>query len=229
MPRAALPEGRRVLVLAHEPTVAQSVESSLAPMGFRLAVAHSAQEAERHLALPLNLLLVDLEMPDVDAIDFVRRMAKRLPSMPVIAMCARCDDARIIAAVRAGARGCLFVADISERLPSAVQEALDGGRPMSRGMARLLFEHVRDSRRISSQQGMAVRPLTKRECVVLEQLGRSLNYEEIGEILGISVNTVRTFVRTIYDKLDVNSRTEAVLIGIKLGLVKGSPQRGQQQ
>jgi DNA-binding NarL/FixJ family response regulator len=90
-------------------------------------------------------------------------------------------------------------------------------------MGAMLFDHVRASRRPSSQQLRAVRPLTERERAVLEELARGLPYEDIGERLGISLNTVRSFVRTIYEKLDVSSRTAAVLAGIKLGLVKRTP------
>jgi DNA-binding CsgD family transcriptional regulator len=54
-------------------------------------------------------------------------------------------------------------------------------------------------------------------------MARGYSYEDIGRALGVSVNTVRTFVRSVYEKLDVNSRTEAVLLGMKLGIVRGTP------
>jgi DNA-binding NarL/FixJ family response regulator len=109
---------------------------------------------------------------------------------------------------------------------SAVKEAIAGGRPMSRGIGAVLLEHVRRSSRTSSHQWRAIRPLSDRESAVLTQLARGLSYEDIACLLGVSLNTVRTFVRQVYEKLDVNSRTEAVVVGIRLGLVKGTPYPG---
>jgi DNA-binding NarL/FixJ family response regulator len=94
---------------------------------------------------------------------------------------------------------------------------------MSRGMAPLLLEHIRRTGRTGSVERKAVRPLTERERVVLCQMARGYSYEDIGRALEVSVNTVRTYVRAVYEKLDVNSRTEAVLLGMKLGIVKGTP------
>jgi DNA-binding CsgD family transcriptional regulator len=96
---------------------------------------------------------------------------------------------------------------------------------MSSGMAPLFLEHIRSSARRSSVT-FAVRPLTEREKVVLGHMARGLSYAETGQVLGVSLNTIRTYVRGIYEKLDVESRTEAVLLGIKLGLIKGTPYPG---
>jgi DNA-binding NarL/FixJ family response regulator len=199
--------------------IATSMEGGGVPF---VAVA-SASEADEHLTAKLDLAVVDLALADMDAIAFVAGLSRRLPSVPIVALCVRGDDERIVAAIKAGARGCLFADDVGSRLLGAVNEALAGSLPMSRGMGQLLFEQLRRSSRPPSQQGKTVRPFTDRECAVLEQLARGLDYEDIGKALSITVNTVRSFVRAIYDKLDVNSRTEAVLVGIKLGLVKRTP------
>jgi two-component system NarL family response regulator len=62
-----------------------------------------------------------------------------------------------------------------------------------------------------------------RESAVLEQLARGLSYDDVASVLGVSVNTVRTYVRLIYDKLSVTSRTEAVLVALKLGIINRMP------
>jgi DNA-binding NarL/FixJ family response regulator len=183
----------------------------------------SVASATEDLPSDIVLLLVDLALKDVDAIDFVRRIARRKSRVPVVAIGARGDDARIIAAIRAGAHGCIYADDPRERLVAAASEALEGGRPMSRGMAPLLLEHIRRTGHSSSAEFKAVRPLTDRERVVLCQMARGQRYEDIGTVLGVSVNTVRTYVRSLYEKLDVNSRTEAVLLGMKLGIITGTP------
>jgi DNA-binding NarL/FixJ family response regulator len=160
---------------------------------------------------------------DIEGIDFVRYLARHKSHVTVVAIGARGDDARIIAAIRAGAHGCIYADDPRERLVAAAREALDGGRPMSRGMAPLLLEHIRRMGRSGSGERKAVRPLTERERVVLCQMARGHSYEDIGRALDVSVNTVRTYIRSVYEKLDVNSRTEAVLLGMKLGIVNATP------
>jgi DNA-binding NarL/FixJ family response regulator len=193
---------------------------ALTEAGFSARAVGSASEG---LAGDAALLLVDLALKDLDAIEFVRHIARHKAHVPVVAIGARGDDARIIAAIRAGAHGCIYADDPRERLVAAATEALDGGRPMSRGMAPLLLEHIRRTGRTGSVERKAVRPLTERERVVLCQMARGYSYEDIGRALEVSVNTVRTYVRIVYEKLDVNSRTEAVLLGMKLGIVKGTP------
>jgi DNA-binding NarL/FixJ family response regulator len=183
------------------------------------AIASASQE----FANDIGLMLVDLALREVDAIDLVRRIARRKPPVPVLAIGARADSERIIAVIRAGARGCIYADDPRERLAAAAREALDGGHPLSRGMAPLLLEHIRRTARHSSTHRRAARLLTDRERVVLCQMARGHSYEDTGLALGVSVNTVRTYVRNLYEKLDVNSRTEAVLLGMKLGIVTGTP------
>ncbi len=171
-----------------------------------------------------DIMVLDLWTSDADAVDFVRRVRTSLqPRLPIVALGARGDDERFIAIIRAGAIGCLYTDDAATRLPSALEDASAGGHPMSRGMGAILLEHLRRQSPPSSQPTKSVSVLTERERTVLSQLARGLLYEDIGKILGVSVNTVRSFIRTIYRKLEVNSRTEAVVVGIKLGLVRGTP------
>lgn len=172
----------------------------------------------------VDVLILDLSTPDADAVDYVRRVHSSLqPGLPIVALGSPTDDERFIAVIRAGALGCLYKEDATQRLPSAVEDVVAGGRPMSRGMGALFLEHVRRESPPSSRRIESVSVLTERERTVLSQLARGLLYEDIGRALGVSVNTVRSFVRTIYAKLEVNSRTEAVLVGIKLGLIRSTP------
>jgi DNA-binding CsgD family transcriptional regulator len=90
-------------------------------------------------------------------------------------------------------------------------------------MAFLLTEHIRRIGRNPPSERTVVRALTDREQVVLGQMARGQRYEDIACVLGVSVNTVRTYIRSVYEKLGVNSRTEAVLLGMKLGMIAGTP------
>jgi len=191
--------------------------------GFHVDLARSAADAQPSLDGELDLILLDLEVADVDGVDLVRKLVKRTPAIPVVVLATPAQQSRIIAAIRSGAAGCLFLEDLDERLLAAIKEALAGGRPMSRGLGPLLMEHVRQMGRHSSHQRKMAKPITEREQQVLEQMARGFSYEDIGKMLGVSLNTVRSHVRTIYEKFEVNSRTEAVLLAIKLGVVKRTP------
>ncbi len=204
-----------------------SVLTVLDDDGLRTCAAGLASDAERELAAgEVDALVVDLGMPGMDAVQFVQRVAKRFPSLAILALAPQNESERVLAAVRAGVHGCLYLEDVASRLARAVREALAGGRPISRGMELLFFESVRRSGRPPSQQRRAARALTERERAVLEYMARGLSYEEVGRALAISLNTVRTYVRVIYEKLDVSSRTEAVLVAIRLGLLKRTPYPG---
>jgi DNA-binding NarL/FixJ family response regulator len=218
----------RILVIDHDSEQRDQTVSALLLGGFTVRCAGSPGEATRELRGRFDLFLVALTSAGLDGVDFIRRLGSEHRAAPIVVLSTRGHDDRVIAAITAGARGCLFWDDTGDRLVPAIREALDGGAPMSRGMGPLLLEHVRRSGRPPSQQRKAVRPVTEGEKRVLEQLARPLSYEQIGVALGVSLNTVRSHVRVLYDKLGVNSRTEAVLLAMRLGLVKSAPYPGQK-
>lgn len=215
-------QSRRVLIVAAHSGVRATASRALAKAGFVVQPCSTVREAQAAFALDAVAIVVHLGLKDADPVAFVRAVSKRKPNLPLLALCPRGDDERVVATVRGGACGCLYVEDIDARLAPSLDEILAGGRPMSRGMAGLFLETVRRTR-VSSQQQQAVRPLTPRERAVLAELGHGATYEDVAANLGVSLNTVRTFVRSIYDKLGVDSRVDAVVYGMRLGLIKGTP------
>jgi DNA-binding NarL/FixJ family response regulator len=214
---------RRVLLVFSNPGFRDGLHSRLMETNCQVEACAGTREATPKLG-DADVMLIDLWTSDADAVDFVRRVRTSLqPRLPIVALGACGDDERFIAIIRAGAIGCLYTHDATTRLPAALEDALAGGHPMSRGMGAILLEHLRRQSPPSSQPTKPVSVLTARERTVLTQLARGLLYEDIGKILGVSVNTVRSYIRAIYGKLEVNSRTEAVLVGIKLGLIRGTP------
>ena len=219
--RSERPTEGLVVVISADPQRRLALVEAIEAGGFS-AVAVSWPREE--LVGEVHLLLVDLAAAEVDGVDLVKHLARSRQPIPVIVIGARDDEARIIAAIHAGAQGCLYADDALERIAWAAAEALRGGCPMSRGMAHMLLDYVRRTGcRISSAERQAVRPLTERECVVLRQMATGQSYEDLGRAFGMSVNTVRTHIRNIYEKLDVNSRTEAVVLATKLGILGGTP------
>ena len=210
----------QVLVVAHDPGTRSALVEALGG-GFAPCGAATADDAKAALEGKTALVVVD-GLRDTDAMDFLLEVTGKDRLVPIVAVLGEGDDARVVAAIRAGARGCLYLADARTRLASAVREVIDGGCPTSPGMASLFLEHIRSTSRRSSAVRAGARPLTARERIVLDHMSRGLSYEDTGTALGVSVNTVRTYVRAIYEKLDVSSRTEAVLTGIELGVIPGT-------
>jgi DNA-binding NarL/FixJ family response regulator len=138
------------------------------------------------------------------------------------------DASRITRLLKAGATGYLFFGDARTRLWGAVHDALAGGVPMSAAVAQLVLERAR---RDSSSQMPAVRVdqiaaeslLSSRQREVLDLLSYGHSYEHIALALDVSVNTVRTHLRAIYERLGASTKVEAVLIARDLGLLGTVP------
>jgi DNA-binding NarL/FixJ family response regulator len=113
----------------------------------------------------------------------------------------------------AGATGYLLKRTTREKLLEAIRESTTGGAPMSTEIARRVvqFFHEIDRLPVKTQPSPEIKGLTDREVQVLELLSKGHSYKEIADLLSISFETVRTHVRSIYDKLHVHSRTEATL------------------
>jgi DNA-binding NarL/FixJ family response regulator len=130
--------------------------------------------------------------------------------------------------IKAGASGYLFAED-AYRLPAAVREMIRGGVPMSPPVSRLVMGRARRS----SSQMAAVRPatvnvtdlVTDRQREILNLLANGHSYDDIGVALDLSVNTVRSHVRILYERLGVSTKVEAVVVALELGLVERPPAR----
>jgi len=213
-------ELRHLLVVEDDARLRTLLETSLNPAGWLTIGACSGAEAMARLSEVAPLVaLVDLGLPDISGVELIRRIAAASPDLPIIVLTVCTEEAQILEAFRAGARGYLFKEDLGRHLVSALDEALAGGAPMSRPVARLVLEQLREAEATERPSAPPLPALTDRERQVVEQLARGLSYELVGTVLGISTNTVRTYIRTIYEKLCVCSRTEAVVVALRLGLV----------
>jgi DNA-binding NarL/FixJ family response regulator len=175
-------------------------------------------EALRQARGPWDVACVDLGLPDGDGIDVVRGLVEQHPELPVIVVTVQRADRKILGAVRAGARGYLLKEHAGARLESAIEEAIAGGAPMSSVVARRLLSLVAALPAIEVRE----RPqpqLTDRELSVVRTFSEGQSYQQAAATLGISLNTLRTHVRSVYEKLAVGTRTEAVLSALELGLL----------
>jgi DNA-binding NarL/FixJ family response regulator len=168
-----------------------------------------------------DVLLLDLGLPGVDGRELLRliRELDRPPAAIVITVFD--DDGHLFDALRAGAVGYLLKDHMPDRLLGAIDDAMNGGAPMSPGIARRVLGRAMNAPnpRPSVPPKSSEPALTPREREVTELLARGETYDEIALALGVSTNTVRSYVRSIYEKLHASSKTEAVLEAMRRGLL----------
>ena len=178
--------------------------------GFKLVGEYT--DAESAIAeLPQikpSVVLFDINLPGMNGIDCVRKLKPRLPETQFLMVTVYEDANHIFDALAVGASGYLLKQMRRSELLDALKDVHEGGSPMSSQIARKV---VQSFRRIETETagGESVE-LSPREREVLELLARGYLYKEIAEMLKISVQTVNTYIRRIYEKLHVRSRAQAV-------------------
>jgi DNA-binding NarL/FixJ family response regulator len=176
--------------------------------GFRcVSIYGSAEAALKHLPVDRpDVVLMDINMPGMGGIECVRHLKTLVPQLQILMLTVYEDTEQIFKALAAGATGYLLKRLEPGELLQAIRDVHAGGSPMSNSIAR----KVVDSFQKASPAGEKQNLLTSREQIVLDCLANGLAYKQIGDQLSISINTIRTHLRHIYEKLHVQSRTEAV-------------------
>ena len=154
-----------------------------------------------------DIVLMDIQLPDVSGIECTARLKQLMPSLQIIIVTVYEDTERIFKALRAGACGYLLKRCTPEELVAAIREVRQGGAPMSREIARKVI--------LSFQEPVAataeVEGLSPREREILELVAAGLPNKQIAARVGLTDGTVRWHLRHVYHKLHVRSRTEAAL------------------
>jgi DNA-binding NarL/FixJ family response regulator len=177
--------------------------------GFRCVSHYQSAEAALEDLPKVNpqVVLMDINLPGINGVECVRRLKTICPNTQVIMLTVYEDTENIFAALAAGASGYLLKRTTSAELLAAIKEVLAGGSPMTAHIARKV---VLSFQRSAPASAPASENLSQREQEVLDCLAQGLIYKEIAEKLGISYETVHTYIRRIYEKLQVRTRTEAV-------------------
>ncbi len=180
----------------------------LAPT-LRCVGAHSnGEEALREIpAEQPDVVLMDINLPGMSGIECVARLKERLPDTQVLMLTTYDENDLIFDSLRRGASGYLLKNMPPSELIQAVEQVHSGGAPMSMQIARKVVNHFQQIKQPSSE----VEQLTKREQEILALLAKGYLYKEIADHLAITLSTVRAHLHTIYEKLHVQSRTQAVV------------------
>jgi DNA-binding NarL/FixJ family response regulator len=155
---------------------------------------------------PPEVVLMDINLPGMNGVECVRRLKQLLPATLVVMLTVYEDTENIFNALAAGASGYLLKRTTSAELLAAIRDVQKGGSPMTTHIARKVVQSFQKA----GQSGQATENLSQREQEVLDCLSQGFLYKEIADKLGISYETVHTYVRRIYEKLQVRTRTEAV-------------------
>lgn len=171
------------------------------------AYRDAEQALQRIPAEPPDVVLMDINLPGMSGIECVARLKERLPKVQVLMLTTYEDNDLIFNSLRSGASGYLLKNMPSAEIIQAIEQVHAGGAPMSMQIARKVVNHFQHIKTPDSE----VEQLTKREHEILSLLAKGYLYKEIADQLAISASTVRAHLHAIYEKLHVQSRTQAVV------------------
>jgi two-component system, NarL family, response regulator LiaR len=207
-----------VLLVDDHAVVRQGLRMFLS-LDAELNIVGEAANGEEGVALARQLkpdvVLMDLLMPGMDGIAATAVLRRELPKTEVIALTSVLEDRLVVDAIRAGAIGYLLKDTNADELCQAIKAAAAGQVQLSPQAAARLMHEVRIPN--------SPETLTVRETEVLRLVARGQSNKEIAATLSITEKTVKTHVSNILDKLDVNSRTQAALYAVRIGLVSAEP------
>lgn len=176
--------------------------------GFTCDYAFETAE-EAIIAIPilnLDVVLMDIHLQEKDGIDCVLELKPRCQAVQFL-MCTSFEDTdSVFKALKAGASGYITKTTQPSKILDAIVEVFNGGSPMSSNIARKVVDSFQNLNKGNSE----MLKLSEREKEILNLLSQGLRYKEIADKLFLSTETVRTHIRNIYEKLQVNSRTDAL-------------------
>jgi DNA-binding NarL/FixJ family response regulator len=179
-----------------------------------IGMAHNVAQARKMLAGdPLDVLVVDLGLPDGSGIDVIRDAHAAWPDCGIMVSTTFADEKHVIASIEAGAAGYLLKDSSPEKIADEIRALHAGGSPISPRIARQILLRFRPAEPAPQPEATIepmASPLSPREREALELITKGFSYDEIAELMLVSRNTVMTFVRRIYQKLEVTSKAEAI-------------------
>jgi DNA-binding NarL/FixJ family response regulator len=194
----------RVVIVEDDQIIREGFANLIDESEKYICIAHYdiCEDAIKNLAKDdPQIILMDIGLPGISGIEGIRRIKKIRPQIDIIVVTVHEDDLKVFEALCAGANGYLTKNISSHKLLEALDEVQRGGAPMSTNIARMV---VRSFQRSNES------PLTSRETEVLQHLARGKSYTMIADELFIDKETVRSHIKNIYQKLEVNSKAGAI-------------------
>jgi DNA-binding NarL/FixJ family response regulator len=199
-----------IIIYEDNANLRESLRSLLSLTGdyqVKASYADCMRVAEQVMEAKPEVILMDIDMPGVNGIEAVRKIREFDKNVQIIMLTVFDDNTHVFEAMYAGANGYLLKKYVSDKLIHAIREVLDGGAPMSPTIARMVISNMQQPAVAAAGNDYQ---LTAREKETLQLLSKGNSFKMIAADLGISIDTVRTHIKRIYDKLHVRSQIEAV-------------------
>jgi two-component system, NarL family, nitrate/nitrite response regulator NarL len=216
----------RVLLVEDHPLVGELMRSVFDQMpGFELVgeTASGAGALEAADRLAPNVAILDIGLPDVDGITLARQLRGREPPLAILMLSAREDPDALLEAMAAGAAGYLAKSAGRDQIREALERVAAGGRAFTADQEAAATIRLASRARTAAETSRVAESLTERQREILSLLAEGLSARGIADRLGISERSVRSHITTLYRRLEVTNRVEAVSRALSLGLVAPTP------
>lgn len=210
----------RVAVVEDDPAALERITAALESAPDISVIASAPNTANGKTLIDkggFDVLLCDLGLPDGSGIGLIRYAAQKYTDVDIMVITIFADQDKVLESIKAGARGYLLKDERFDSFAESIREVRRGGSPISPVIARQLLKEFQPREQEADKKGLEL--LSKRELEVLKLLARGFTFVEIGDILKIGRSTVATYVKNIYQKLEVNSRAEAVFEASSMGVI----------
>jgi DNA-binding NarL/FixJ family response regulator len=210
-----------ILLVEDDPPTLWRLQDALVKAGFDVAAAATLGEARASLAARVpRVLLTDLQLPDGHGVELIREMRQRHPDTEIMVISALGDEETVISAITVGATGYILKDAFPSDIAATVRDLVAGHSPISASIARFIVRRTQSSVEPPRGPEIDIARLTPREIDILWGIAKGFSYAEIATNLGMSRQTVPGHIKSIYRKLEVHTRGEAVFEAVQQGLIK---------
>ena len=210
-----------VLLVEDDPPTNWRLKDALEQAGFDVAAAMTLAEARASLAARTpRVLLTDLQLPDGHGVELIRETRARLPDTEIMVISILGDEESVISAITVGATGYILKDAFPTDIAATVRELVAGHSPISASIARFIVRRTQNTAEPPPEPQLNTAKLTPREIDILWGIAKGFSYAEIANHLGMSKQTVPGHIKSIYRKLEVHTRGEAVFEAVQQGLIR---------
>ena len=210
-----------ILLVEDDPPTNWRLKDALEKSGFDVAAAMTLAEARASLQVRKpRVLLTDLQLPDGHGVELIRETRTRLPDTEIMVISILGDEESVISAITVGATGYILKDAFPTDIAATVRELVAGHSPISASIARFIVRRTQVSAEPPPGAQLNTTKLTPREIDILWGIAKGFSYAEIASHLGMSKQTVPGHIKSIYRKLEVHTRGEAVFEALQQGLIK---------